>query len=122
MFPNLPGAIGYARAGRLRALAVTGAKRSGAAPDIPTVDESGVPGFEVTAWFGVSAPAKTPRAIVERLHSEIVRAVKSPDLRERIVAAGVEPVTTTPEEYTRFVQNEIAKWAKVIRAAGIKGE
>jgi tripartite-type tricarboxylate transporter receptor subunit TctC len=122
MFPNMPGVIEFARAGRVRALAVSGARRSPAAPEIPTVSESGLPGFEVTAWFGVSAPAKTPRAIVERLNSEIVRAVKSPDLRDRLLAAGAEPVGSTPEEYTAFVQKEIAKWGKVIAAAGIKAE
>ena len=122
MFPNLPGAIGHARSGKLRALAVTGARRSAAAPDIPTVDESGLPGFEVTAWFGVSAPARTPRAIIDRLSGEMVRALKSPDLREKLLAAGAEPVGITPEEYTAFVRSEIEKWGKVIRAAGIKGE
>ena len=122
MFPNLPGAIGHARTGKLRALAVTGAKRSPVAPDIPTVAEAALPGFEVTAWFGVSAPAKTPRPILDRLASEIVRAVKSPDLRERLIAAGADPVGSTAEEYAAFVQSEIAKWGKVIAAAGIKGE
>jgi tripartite-type tricarboxylate transporter receptor subunit TctC len=122
MFPNLPGAIGHARTGKLRALAVTGAKRSPAAADVPTVAESALPGFEVTAWFGVSAPAKTPRAILDRLSSEIVRAVKSPDLRERLIAAGADPVGSSAAEYAAFVQQEIAKWSKVIAAAGIKGE
>lgn len=101
---------------------MTGAKRSPAAPGIPTVAESGLPGFEITAWFGVSAPAKTPRAIVDRLNNELVRALRSADLRDRLLAAGAEPVGSTPDEYTAFVQNEIAKWSKVISAAGIKGE
>jgi len=122
MFPNLPGAIGHARSGKLRALAVTSAKRSAIAPDIPTVNESGLPGFEVTAWYGVSAPARTPRAIIDRLNGEMVRGLKSPDLRERLLAVGAEPVGTTPEEYTAHVQNEIEMWGKVIRAAGIKGQ
>jgi tripartite-type tricarboxylate transporter receptor subunit TctC len=121
MFPNLPGAIGFARTGKLRALAVTGAKRSDAAPDVPTVAESGLAGFEVTAWFGVSAPAKTPRPILDRLNTEIVRAVKSPDLRDKLKGAGTEPVGSSAEDYTAFVQSEIAKWGKVIAAAGIKG-
>ena len=120
MFPNLPGAIGHARTGKLRALAVTGAKRSDAAPDVPTVAESGLKGFEVTAWFGVSAPAKTPRPILDRLNAEIVRAVKSSDLREKLKGAGTDPIGSSAEEYTAFVQNEIAKWGKVIAAAGIK--
>jgi tripartite-type tricarboxylate transporter receptor subunit TctC len=121
-FGNLPTVIGYARAGRLRALAVTGAKRAVAVPDIPTVDESGVPGFNVTAWYGVSAPARTPRPVIDRLNAEFVRAIKSPDLRDKLVAAGADPAGTTPEQYTAFVQDEITKWAKVIKAAGIKGE
>jgi len=122
MFGNLPTVIQYARSGKLRALAVTGTKRSPAVPDIPTVAENGIPGYDVTNWFGVSAPAKTPRAIVERLNSEIVRALNSPDLRERLTSQGGDPVGNTPEQFTAFVQNEIAKWAKVIKAAGIKGE
>ncbi|MDB5867156.1 MAG: hypothetical protein JWO70_4962 [Betaproteobacteria bacterium] len=121
-FGNLPTVIGYARAGKLRALAVTSLKRSAAEPNIPTVAESGVPGFDVTAWFGVSAPAKTPRAIVERLNTEFVNAIKSPDLRERLAKVGADPVGNTTEQYTAFVQSEITKWDKVIKAAGIKGE
>ena len=122
MFANMPTAIQFARDGRLRALAVTGAKRAPATPNIPTVAESGLPGFDVTTWNGVSAPAKTPRAIVDRLNSEIVRALNSPDLRERLMTQGADPVGNTPEQYTAFIQNEIIKWAKVIQAADIKGE
>jgi tripartite-type tricarboxylate transporter receptor subunit TctC len=122
MFSNMPTVIQYVRDGRLRALAVTGARRAPAAPELPTVAESGVPGYAVTAWYGVSAPAKTPRAIVERLHSEIVRALSAPDLRERLTSQGADPNPMTPEQYTVFVQSEIVKWAKVIQAAGIKGE
>jgi len=122
MFSNVPTVIQHVRSGKLRPLAVTGAKRSSAIPNMPTVAESGVPGYEVTAWYGVSAPAKTPPAIIERLNAEIVRALNSPDLRERLVSQGADPVGNTPEQYTAFMQNEIAKWAKVIQAAGIKGE
>jgi tripartite-type tricarboxylate transporter receptor subunit TctC len=122
MFANMPTAIQYVRDRRLRALAVTGARRAPAMPELPTVAESGVPGYEVTAWYGVSAPAKTPRAIVERLHDEIARALNAPDLRERLTSQGADPNPQTPEQYTAFVQNEIVKWAKVIHAAGIKGE
>ncbi len=121
-FGNMPSVIGYARQGRLRGLAVTGAKRALAAPDIPTVAESGVPGYEVTTWYGVAAPAKTPRPIIDRLHSEILRALKSPDLQARFKDLGADPIGNTPEQATAYVQNEINKWAKVIKAAGIKGE
>ena len=121
-FGNVPTVIQHARAGRLRALAVTGPKRTPAAPDIPTVAESGVPGYEVTTFYGVSAPAKTPRPIIDRLHDAIVRALATPELRERLQGQGADPVGNTPEQYTTFIVNEIAKWAKVIKAAGIKGE
>ena len=122
MFANMPTAIQYVRDGRLRALAVTGARRAPAAPELPTVAESGVAGYEVTAWYGVSAPAKTPRAFVDRLNNEIARALNSPDLKERLISQGADPIHQTPEQYTAFVQSEIVKWAKVIQAAGIKGE
>ena len=121
-FGNVPTVIQHARDGKLRALAVTGPKRTPAAPEIPTVAESGVPGYEVTTFYGVSAPAKTPKPIIDRLHAEIVRALNSPDVRERLQGLGADPVGNTPEQYTVFMQNEIAKWTKVIRAAGIKGE
>jgi tripartite-type tricarboxylate transporter receptor subunit TctC len=121
-FGNLPTVIGYARAGKLRPLAVTSAKRSASAPEIPTVAESGVAGFDVTAWYGVSVPAKTPRAIVDRLNTDFVNAIKSPDLRDRLVKAGADPVGNTPEQYTAFVHKEITKWDTDNKAAGIKGE
>jgi tripartite-type tricarboxylate transporter receptor subunit TctC len=121
-FGNVPTVIRQARDGKLRALAVTGSKRTPAAPEIPTIAESGVAGYEVTTFYGISAPAKTPRPIVDRLHSEIVRALKAPDVRERLLGLGADPVGNTPEQYTAFMQNEIAKWDKVIKAAGIKGE
>lgn len=101
---------------------MTGARRAPATPDIPTVAESGVPGYEVTAWYGVSAPAKTPPAIISRLNGEMLRALKLPDIREQLGAQGADPVGSTPEQYTAFMQNEITKWAKVIAAAGIKDE
>lgn len=121
-FGNVPTVIRQARAGKLRAIATTGPRRSAAAPDIPTVAEAGVPGYEVTTFYGMSAPAKTPRAILDRLHAETVRALKSADVREKLLGLGAEPVGNTPEEYAAFMQNEIAKWAKVIKAAGIKAE
>jgi tripartite-type tricarboxylate transporter receptor subunit TctC len=121
-FGNVPTVIRQARDGKLRAIATTGPKRTPAAPDIPTVTESGVPGYEVTTFYGVSAPAKTPRPIIDRLHTEFVRALNSPEVRERLQGLGADPVGNTPEQYTAFMRNEIAKWDKVIKAAGIKGE
>jgi tripartite-type tricarboxylate transporter receptor subunit TctC len=121
-FGNVPTVIAHARNGRLRALAVTGPKRTPAAPDIPTVAESGVPGYEVTTAYGVAAPAKAPRPILDRLHAELIKVLNSPDIRERLQGLGADPVGNTPEQYTAFMQNEIAKWGKVIKAAGIKGE
>ena len=119
-FGNVPSVIQHARSGKLRGIAVTGAKRSMAAPDVPTVAESGVPGFEVTTWYGFALPVKTPRAIVDWFNKELVRAIKSPDMNEKLKNQGAEPVANTPEEATARVEREIAKWTKVIRAAGIK--
>jgi tripartite-type tricarboxylate transporter receptor subunit TctC len=122
MFGSMLTVIGHARAGKLRAIAVTGEKRIPSAPEIPTIAESGVPGYNVTAWYGVSAPAKTPPAVIESLNRELVRALKSPDLAQRLVSQGVDPVGTSPAQYTQFMQNEVQKWAKVIKAANIKSE
>lgn len=121
-FGNLPTVIRQARAGKLRALAVTGLKRSLVAPDIPTVAESGVPGFEVATWWGLSAPAKTPPAILRRLHQESIRALNSPDVRGQMEKLGAEIIGSTPKEYAAYIRREIAKWAKVIQAAGIKAQ
>ena len=120
-FANIPVAIQHVRNGRLRPVALSGTQRNQAVPGIPTLAESGLPGFDVTSWFGIAAPAKTPRAIVEQLNSAIVRAVNAPDLRARFLDQGAEPVGNTPEQYTAFIEREIAKWAKVIKAAGITG-
>ncbi len=121
-FGNVPTVITHARAGKLRSLAVTGPKRTPAAPDIPTVAEAGVPGYSVTTAYGVAAPAKTPRPIIERLHAEAIKVLNSPDIRDRLKGLGADTVGTTPEQYTAFIQEEITKWGKVIKAAGIKGE
>jgi tripartite-type tricarboxylate transporter receptor subunit TctC len=121
-FGNVPTVIRQARDGKLRAIATTGAKRTPAAPDIPTVAEAGVPGYEVATFYGLSVPAKTPRPIVDRLHGEVVKVLNTPDIRQKLVDLGADPVGNTPEQYTAFMQAEIAKWTKVIKAAGIKGE
>ena len=121
-FGNVPTVIRQAREGKLRAIATTGAKRTPVAPDIPTIAEAGVPGYEVTTFYGASVPVKTPRAIVERLHAEFVKALASPEVKEKLLGLGADPVGNTPEQYTAFMQAEIAKWTKVIKAAGIKGQ
>jgi tripartite-type tricarboxylate transporter receptor subunit TctC len=121
-FGNVPTVITQARAGKLRAIATTGSKRTPAAPDIPTVAESGVPGYEVTTAYGMAAPAKISRAILDRLHADAMRTLNAPDIRERLQGLGADPVGNTPDQYTAFMKNEIAKWGKVIKAAGIKGE
>jgi tripartite-type tricarboxylate transporter receptor subunit TctC len=119
---NIPVYLPQARAGKIRALAVSSPQRASAAPDIPTVAEAGVPGFEALSWFGLVAPAKTPQPIVARLATETQRIIKLPDVRERIVGLGAQPVGGTPDEYKAFIRSEIAKWRKVIRDAGVKIE
>jgi tripartite-type tricarboxylate transporter receptor subunit TctC len=121
-FGNVPSVIQHVRAGKLVPVAVTGKKRSTTVPEIPTVSESGVPGFEVTTWYGFAAPAKAPRAIVVKLNEELVRALKSKDVSDKLIAQGAEPVGNTPEEATAHVEREIEKWTKVIKSAGIKAQ
>lgn len=111
---------GFIDSGRLRAIAVTSAKRAPSMPDIPTVAESGLPDFEVINWFGFLAPAKTPLAIVARLNGEIVKILSVPDVREKLTAEGTEIVGNTAQEFTAFLIRDIAKWAKVVKAAGMK--
>jgi tripartite-type tricarboxylate transporter receptor subunit TctC len=111
-----------ASSGKLRSLAVTTAKRSRAAPDIPTVAESGLPGFDFDVWYGVAAPAGTPREIIAKLNREIARLIKSPALSERYAAAGLEPISNTPEQFAAQIRREIAKWQKVVKDANIPVE
>ena len=119
-FPSMTSSLPYARAGKLRALAMTAAQRSQIAPDIPTVAESGLPGYQAVIWNGVVAPAGTPRAIIDRVNREITTAMKSKDTTERYVALGGDPLTSTPEEFARHIRAEIEKWGKVARASGIQ--
>ena len=107
------------RSGKLRALAVTGARRSSAQPDIPTMIEAGVKGYESSTWYGLLAPRGTPRPIVKRLHAEVVALLQQPAVKERLLADGAEPVGNTPEEFRAFIEAEIVKWGKIIRAAGL---
>jgi tripartite-type tricarboxylate transporter receptor subunit TctC len=122
MFATIISVGPHLQAGRLRPLAVTSAKRSAALPEVPTVAEAGVPGFEATAWFMLMAPAKTPATIIGQLHRDMAQVVKAGELRERLTRDGAEPVGSTPEEAARFLKTEIARWGKVIVAAKIQPE
>jgi len=117
-----PPAIPQIQAGRVRALAVLAAKRVPAVPAVPTAREAGFPGYEVLSWYGVLAPAGTPREIVNRLNSELARIMNSPAGRERIIGAGFDTMTSTPEQFAEFIKTETARYAKVIKAAGIQPE
>jgi tripartite-type tricarboxylate transporter receptor subunit TctC len=121
MFPGGPIAFPHVKTGKLRALATTGSMRTAAAPDLPTVAEAGMPGFEISAWYGMLAPAGTPPAIVNRLHEEIVKALKSPELKERWTSLGADVVyQDTPEQFNSFLKNDLTKWAKVIKEGNIR--
>jgi tripartite-type tricarboxylate transporter receptor subunit TctC len=114
--------IQHARAGKLKALATTGARRTETLPELPTVAESGLPGYEAFGWFGVLAPAATPRPIVEWLSADANRVLADPDVRSRMIALGADPRGNTPEEFARFIREDQAKWAKLMREAGITPE
>lgn len=121
-FTSMATAAPFAKAGRLRILGVTSAKRLAAFPDVPTFAESGVPAMVFEHWWGVMAPAGTPRPVIEKLYSEVVKAVSAPDLRERFTALAVEPRTNTPEQFRALLESDLKRWAKVVRDAGIKAE
>ena len=122
MFDNVPNVLPHVKAGKLRALAVSGATRTPLAPDVPTVAEAGVPGYELTVWFGLVAPAATPREVVQKLNAESLRILAMPDVRERFLAQGVEPRGSTPEQFAQHIRLQMAKWSKVVRDAGVKAE
>jgi len=117
---NMPPYIPQVKAGKIRALAVSTNKRSSAMPDLPTIAEAGVPGYEAGAWFGLLAPAGTPRAVVAQLSAESARILKLPDISKRISELGAEPVGSTPEQFAELIKTEIAKWAKVIKDANVE--
>ena len=122
MMPNMLSAQPHIKSGRIRALGVTGTKRAPGADDIPTIAEAGLPGYEAVQWYGVLAPAATPRDIITKLHTGVVRALQNPDVRQRLLNDGAEPVGSSPEEFATYLRSETVKWAKVIKAAGIKAE
>jgi tripartite-type tricarboxylate transporter receptor subunit TctC len=120
MFDNLPSALPYIKAGKLRPLAVTSTTRAPALPDTPTVAESGVPGFEASSWFGLLAPAGTPRDVVIKINGEVAKWLDSPDAREKLAAQGANVASGSPEDFTKHIQAETAKWAKVVKDSGAK--
>jgi tripartite-type tricarboxylate transporter receptor subunit TctC len=122
MFDNMPSALPVVKEGKLRAIAVTSAKRSPSAPDIPTIAEAGLPGFEATSWFAVFAPANTPKDVAAKMHAEIVRIFKLPDVQERLKTLGLDPLLGGPDELANYQRTEITKWAKVVKDSGAKAE
>ena len=120
--PVLPSVVQLAKADRLRLLAVTGSKRSSAMPEVPTVAESGLPGFEASNWFGLMAPAGTPAEIVARLNAEAAKALQAADVRDKLAALGFEIQASTPQEFSALLRSETEKWARVVKASGARAE
>src|SRR6185369_5901451 len=118
--PVLPSVVPLVKSSRLHLIAVTGAKRSPAVPDVPTVAESGLPGFEASNWFGLMTPAGVPAEIVSKLNAETAKALQAPDLREKLNALGMEIQSSTPQEFSALLKSEIEKWSKVVKASGAK--
>jgi tripartite-type tricarboxylate transporter receptor subunit TctC len=122
MFAIMQSSYPYVKSGRLRALAVSGAKRSQSAPDLPTIAESGVPGYEFTSWNGVHVTAGTPKPVINKIQAELVKVVALPDVKERMFGLGMEVAGSTPEQLAALVKSDIAKWGTVIKEAGVRVE
>jgi len=122
MFASNINTLPHVRSGKLKALVITGTQHSALAPEIPTVAESGLPGFEAYGWYGFAAPARTPRAIINRLHGEVAKIAQSPKMKTRLAGQGLELVGSSPEEFDAFIRAEVAKWSAVLKAAGVKPE
>jgi tripartite-type tricarboxylate transporter receptor subunit TctC len=120
MFDNLANAMPQVKAGKLKALAVTTAQRSKLAPELPTMAEAGLAGFDISTWFGLFAPAGTPSAVIAKWNAEVTKILNTPEMRERLVAQGAEPAPTTPEEFAAFIGREIPKYARIVKASGAK--
>jgi len=121
-FATMPSAVGYVRSGRLRGIAVTTDKRSPATPNLPTIAETGVAGYEAGSWYGLSAPAGTSKEIINRLHAETIKVMALPDIKERLANAGFEVVTSNPEQFGAFTRSEIQKWGKIVKSTGLKAD
>ena len=122
MFVSNISALPHVKSGKLKALGVTGASRTPQAPDIPTISEAGLAGYEVYGWYGFAAPARTPRPVIERIHTEVAKLARDPKMKARLAGQGLELVGNSPEEFDAFIRSEMAKWAKVLKAAGVKPE
>ncbi|MGZ5152179.1 MAG: tripartite tricarboxylate transporter substrate-binding protein, partial [Burkholderiales bacterium] len=122
MLENIPSTLPLAKSGKVRALAVTALKRSPLVPDLPTLDEAGLKGYEIVGWNGLFVPAATPREVVSLLHRTTVKALDLPDMKERLAMLGAEGVGSSPDQFKAFVQSEIRKWARVVKDAGLKAE
>jgi len=120
MFDNLANATPQIKAGKLKALAVTTAERSKLAPELPTMAEAGLTGFDISTWFGLLAPAGTPKDVIARWNAEVTKILNSPEMRERLTAQGAEPAPTTPEQFAAFIQSELPKYARIVKASGSK--
>jgi tripartite-type tricarboxylate transporter receptor subunit TctC len=120
MFVSNVSALPHVKSGKLKALAVTGRTRAAVAPEIPTVAESGLAGYEVYGWYGIAAPAKTPRSVIDRLQAEVAKIARNPKMKDRLAGQGLELVGNSPEEFDAFIRAEVAKWGEVLRRAGLK--
>jgi tripartite-type tricarboxylate transporter receptor subunit TctC len=122
VFTSIPAGLAQVRAGKIRAIAVTTRKRSSAMPDVPTIDESALKGYDAASWYGLFMPAGAPKNAIATMSGHLVKIMQAPDIRERFKADGFEPAGLGPEEFTAYLRAEIPKWAKIIKAAGIKPE
>jgi tripartite-type tricarboxylate transporter receptor subunit TctC len=122
MFDVIPTALAHVRSGRLKAIAVTSARRTTVMPEVPTIAESGIPGFEAISWFGLYAPAATPKDTVNKLNADFNRVLQLPEVKDKLAAQGAEPIAMTPEQFAGYLRAEIAKWAKAIKDSGAKAE